>query len=230
MNGNGNIYNWCYSLSLRSCKREKILKSSEIVKNRQVKITPHISSEVTALSEMSFKALIQLSQSLCLSKGVSLDLFWHTARFFSRPHPTWNGYMTSISKEDYPGKASVNMLPTIDMDPTDLSCIYSTLKFIADLSKELQTILIDTFDQPLWLKATEIVHSNLSIVLLLGRFHTMLSSAGSIGALMDGSGLETATECIYSKVIVSHFLSGKTIAKTLQAHFSLMTVAKTVFS
>ena len=48
-------------------KRDKIPKSSEIVKNRQVNITPYISTEVTALSQMSFKALIQLNQSPCLS-------------------------------------------------------------------------------------------------------------------------------------------------------------------
>ena len=130
-------------------KRKKILKSSEILKNRQVKIPLYISSEETGLSQMSFKVLIQLNQSSCLSKDKFLDLFWHIARFFSRPRPSWNGYMTSVSKGDYPGKASVNMLPVIDMDSTNLSCIYSTLNFIADLSKELQTTPIVTFDQPL---------------------------------------------------------------------------------
>ena len=66
-------------------KRKKVLKSSEIVKNRQVTITPYFSSEVTALSQMSFMVLIQLNQSPIHSKDVSLDLFWHTARFFSSP-------------------------------------------------------------------------------------------------------------------------------------------------
>ena len=119
-----------------------------------MKITPYITSEVTALSQMSFKAIIQLNKSACLSKDVSLDLFWHIARFFSRPQPSWNGYMTSASKGNYPGKASVNMLPIIDMNPTNLSCFFSTLNSIADLSKELQTTPIVTFDQPLWLKST----------------------------------------------------------------------------
>ena len=66
-------------------KRKKVLKSSEIVKNRQVTITPYFSSEVTALSQISFMVLIQLNQSPIHSKDVSLDLFWHTARFFSSP-------------------------------------------------------------------------------------------------------------------------------------------------
>ena len=52
--------------------------------------------------------------------------------------------------------------------------------------------------------------------------------AGSIVALMRGSDLETALECIYGPVTVSHLLSGKAIAKALRAHFlvesSLMTL------
>ena len=41
------------------------------------------------------------------------------------------------------------MLPIIEMDPTNISRIYSTLNFIADLYKELQAAPIVTFDQPL---------------------------------------------------------------------------------
>ena len=129
-------------------KRKKVLKSSEIVRNRQVTITPYFSSEVTALPQMSFMVLIHLNQSPHYSKDVSQDLFWHTARFFSSPWPSWNGYMTSVSKRDHPGKASVNMPPIIDMDQTNLSCIYSTLNFITDLSKKLQKTPFVRFDQP----------------------------------------------------------------------------------
>ena len=101
------------------------------------------------------------------------------------------------------------------MNTTNLSCIYSRLNFIADLSKDLHRALIVMFDQPLWLKATEIIHSsNVSIVLLLGGFHTM-SFVGSIEALTGGSGLETAFECIYGKVTFSHLLLGEAIAKAL---------------
>ena len=193
--------------------------TGRIVKKRHVKLTPCISLEITALCQMSFKTLIQLNQSPCLSKDVSLDLFWHTARFFPHPRRSWNGHMTSVSKGDYPSEVSVNMLPIIDMDPTNLSCIYSTLNFIAEISKELQTTPIVSFDQPTWLKATEIVHSsNLSIVLLLGGFHTM-SFAGGIRPLMRGSGSKTAFKCIYGKVTVSHLFSGKAIAKAFREYF-----------
>ena len=56
--------------------------------------------------------------------------------------------MQKISNGDYPGKSIVNMLPIIDLDPTDMSCIYSTLNFIADQATRinLETAVV-TFDQ-----------------------------------------------------------------------------------
>ena len=65
------------------------------------------------------------------------------------------------------------------------------------------------------------VHSsNLSIVLLLGEFHTMMNFARNIGALMPGSGLETALEFIYSKVTVFHLLLGKQWLRGYEDTFS----------
>lgn len=66
--------------------------------------------------------------------------------------------MTAMAKEKYLGKAEVLMLPIIDLSPTDMSCIYSTLRFVESQAKDLgvETPVI-TFDQPLWIKATEII-------------------------------------------------------------------------
>ena len=78
------------------------------------------------------------------------------------------------------------MLPMIDLDPMNMSCISSTLAFIIEQARR---IYIDTpvvtFDQPLWIKAMEIVTIlNLRMVILHGGFHMMMSFAGSIGTLM----------------------------------------------
>ena len=55
-----------------------------------------------------------------------------------------------------------------------------------------------TFDQPLWLKATEIANAkSMNIVLILGGFHLMKSFMGSIGSLMKGSGLSEALATCY---------------------------------
>ena len=59
----------------------------------------------------------------------------------------------------------------------------------------------------------------MSIVLILGGFHTMMSYCGSIGTLMEGSGLAEAHKTCYGDVIMKHIASGKAISKALRAHF-----------
>ena len=65
--------------------------------------------------------------------------------------------MTNISSGTYPGKSKIMFLPIIDLSPTDPTCIYTTLEFVIDQAKSLNVRTpVLTFDQPFWLKATEI--------------------------------------------------------------------------
>ena len=76
-----------------------------------------------------------------------------------------------------------------------------------------------TFDQPLWLKAFNIVHAeNLQIVCRLGGFHTLMSVLGSVGTLMKGSGLEDLSAEVYAENSVTQMISGKAIARATKAH------------
>ena len=76
-----------------------------------------------------------------------------------------------------------------------------------------------TFDQPLWLKAFNIIDAeNLQIVCRLGGFHTLMSFLGSIGTLMSGSGLEDLFAEVYAENSVTHMISGKAIARATRAH------------
>jgi len=80
--------------------------------------------------------------------------------------------------------ADIRMLPIIDMNPNDMTCIYTTLCFVekqAELSN-METACI-TFDQPLWIKAVEITQSmRMNVVCRLRGY------LGSIGKVMEGSG------------------------------------------
>ncbi|KAK6171638.1 hypothetical protein SNE40_018084 [Patella caerulea] len=111
------------------------------------------------------------------------------------------------------------------MDPTNLSCVYSTLSFIADECNRHGCTPVITFDQPLWWKARTIINNESSdsklkrIVLHLGGFHTAMSFLGSIGHVMDSSGLRQILEKIYGENTVGHMLSGKAYAKAARAHF-----------
>ena len=65
----------------------------------------------------------------------------------------------------------------IDLEPTDLSCIYSTLHFVSMHASKYKVIPILTFDQPLWQDAYNIIRGETEssslrvIVLRLGPFH-----------------------------------------------------------
>ena len=74
------------------------------------------------------------------------------------------------------------MLPLIDMDPFDLTCIYSTLKFIESQASHLGDVTACVkFDQPLWYKANTIIHEKeLNMKCRFGGFHLLMSFLGSM--------------------------------------------------
>ena len=88
---------------------------------------------------------------------------WHSSWLFSeaaRPRPNWSGFMQHVFFEsDCPAtKAEVLFLPIIDLNPSDETCIYSTLVYVQSQAEQLSIpIACITFDQPLWLKAVEII-------------------------------------------------------------------------
>ncbi|CAC5362573.1 unnamed protein product [Mytilus coruscus] len=139
------------------------------------------------------------------------------------PIPSWSGFMQMVQKGEYPGQSAFTFLPMIDMDPSDLSCIYSTLKFICSQAKSYGVKAIVTFDQPLYWKALTIITNESttselqSIILRLGGFHSEMSFLGSIGQLMSGSGLNEVLETVYSANAVGH-MTGKAVARAVREH------------
>ncbi|CAC5380090.1 unnamed protein product [Mytilus coruscus] len=113
----------------------------------------------------------------------------------------------------------------IDLNPSDESCIYTTLHFVCKESKKNKCTPILTFDQPLYWKAITILQNEpttsslKSFVLKLGGFHTERTFIGSIGYLMSGSGLMNIFETVYASTAVSHMLSGKAFAWAVRGNF-----------
>lgn len=153
-----------------------------------------------------------------------LDLLWKVSWPLRSPRPGWSGMMQAVSKGKYPEKSSVIFLPMIDMDPTNLSCIFSTLCFVSSEARRQNVAPILTFDQPLWWKAQLILArenatSDLhSIILCLGGFHTEMSFLGCIGKIMSGTGLSELLEMVYAPNAVAHMLSGKAVARSFRGH------------
>ena len=78
-----------------------------------------------------------------------------------------------------------------------------------------------TFDQPLYIKATEIVASVTdlpNIFIRLGGFHLTMSYMGSLGFIMAGSGLKSMWETVYAPNSIPHMQTGHVYARALRAH------------
>ena len=193
-------------------QRNKLRKVNDVISHQGIPIKSYILSSTTGLSKLVFKERCRLDVIREFRTSNRLGILWNTAIFLrnSGSRPNWTGYMTQVCDGIYPGKSTVSFLPIIDLNPSDLSCIYSTLSFIIEQSKVLivKTPVV-TFDQPLSLKATEVVQAkSLKVVLILGGFHLMMSFIGSICNLMKSSGISEALGTVYGSNAVEHMIPG----------------------
>ncbi len=188
----------------------KDLASVEIIPYIQ-KVTPCVSLEYMKLD----KTEIQDPNS-------DLDLLWKVSWTETGVRPGWLGMMQLVQKGQHSGKATVNFLPMIDMNPTDLTCINSTLHFICKDGQKYNAQVTVTFDNPLYWKARTIIENEpLSsplkrIVVCLGGFHLKMSYLGTIGHIMAGTGLDQALAQVYAENTVIHMMSGKAYARAVR--------------
>ena len=112
----------------------------------------------------------------------------------------------------------------IDLDPSDPSCIYTTMKFVSSQTRQYDATPILTFDQPLYWKALTMIQSQpddsdlKGMVLRLGGVHVQMSFLGSIGHLMAGSGLQELLEVVFAGNAVRHILTGMAISGAGRGH------------
>ena len=152
-----------------------------------------------------------------------LNLLWQVSSA-ERSGPSWSGTMQAIhggSSTAHPGMASIMFLPIIDMSPSDMNCIFSTLLYLSKIAHDQNVQCIITFDQPLFWKASLIIseHRELQdIALMLGSFHTLMNLLGAFGTLMNGSGLSEVLQEIYGPNAVQHMMAGKAISRAVRGH------------
>jgi len=205
-------------------KRLPRVSVDKIVHGRTIPMHWYVVPNEPPLSKLMFKPVRELQYPYTLPQSIYLDVLWHAGWFFrgvDDPRPNWSGFMQDVVVGEHLPPADIRILPIIDVNPGDRSCMLSTLLFIQDQAKKLD---IDTpcvtFDQPLWLKAVEIITSqSLNIVCRLGVFHLIMSFLGSIGKVMAGSGLAQALETCYGPNAVVHMLTGKAVDRALRGHY-----------
>ena len=114
----------------RSIPRAKVTSLDVAIVGR-VQIHFH-KEESCRMSAVTYPKLLDLAQD-CYE---NLDLLWKTSAMFGAPGLAWSGMMQFVHQNHHPGKAPIMFLPIIDMNPSDGTCIYSTLMLISDHTHE----------------------------------------------------------------------------------------------
>ena len=100
----------------------------------------------------------------------------------------------------------VVVLPFINLDPNNLSTIYSAFNFAQHLCEKYG---ISICPVTLYVKSAGIVAPSTDIkkvFIQLGGFHLLMSFMSSIGKIMTGCGLEELWESVYAKGSVVHMM------------------------
>lgn len=210
----------------RITRVSKRLNVNDVVRNRGLAIIPYALHNGKGLSTVTMTAIKSLNHNIVFSPVMKLDMMWHIAgvvKTIDSPRPNWSGYMQSVCVGPHAPKTSIKFLPIVDLNPSDESCIYSTLMFVDKEAKRhgMHTTCI-TFDQPLYIKAVDIsIAANLDVVVRLGGFHTLMSFMGAIGHVMRGSGIDDVLKLIFGPNTVETILTGKSYSRAIRGHFLL---------
>lgn len=165
------------------------------------------------------------------------DLIWLYGKSLNKQlMQGWNGFMEQVSDGLEFSRSKILFLPFIRAPPTDYNTVFTSLMEVSNQSTAHgQKITFVTFDQPLFIKARDIVESGHhpelnSVVVRLGGFHLLLSFMGCIGTIMGGSGLKELLTTIYAGQSVDKIMNGHAYSRAVRAHIlTNLTLASIVF-
>lgn len=159
---------------------------------------------------------------------VQLNILWLFYKYIrENDFLGWNGFMSMLSSCRNNYEVSViNFLPFINAPPSDYNTLYTALENASRIVfKEGMKTCFITFDQPLYIKARDIVgatiFNQILIVVRLGGFHLLMSFMGCIGQIMGGSGLKSILSLIFAEGSVDKILNGHSYARAVRAHILL---------
>ena len=113
----------------------------------------------SAWKNVSTLIFTQLPDIMATDPTRHFETLWEISWLLKSPRPAWKGMMQAMHECHHPGVSEVLFMPLIDLNLADLSCIYSTLRFVVAQARKHNIIPILTFDQPLYIKALSIVTS-----------------------------------------------------------------------
>ena len=106
------------------------------------------------------------------------ETLWRISGFFKSSYMSRSAFMRSIhQKLAHPGESNIRFSPMIKHNPSDISCVYSTLMHANERASRAGKTLVITFDQPLYWNAKCIVEKPATsalrnAIVVRGGFHT----------------------------------------------------------
>ncbi|KYN02063.1 hypothetical protein ALC62_07132 [Cyphomyrmex costatus] len=167
------------------------------------------------------------------------DFTWLYSKYSNKKSNGYSGFMEEFhSNCDYK-MSKIIPLPFVNNPPSDWNTIFTVLvkASVETRDKHEQTICFVTFDQPLYQKARYILscvdptndeYGLMNVRVRLGGFHTLMSFLGSIGFIMDGSGLKEAFACIYADNSAEKAFTGHAYSRSIRAHFLVQVALATI--
>ena len=142
------------------------------------------------------------------------------------PIPGWACFNQIVTESQDTGFFEISdivTLPFINLNPSDLSTIYTALQFANnEISLHNKQYCIVTFDQPIFIKAVDIVWASQdlfqSVIVRLGGLHMTFSFMESDGHINSGSGQEQFWETVYASGSVPQMMNGHSYKRAIRAN------------
>ena len=115
---------------------------------------------LTLSNRASFRGLRSFWDTMYNDKYCYVDLLWKCVKHFDESCSIWSGVMQALfGQAEAIRVTTIVFLPCIDLRPTDMSCVYSTLKFIERKVKDHLKVPVCTFDEALWWTTLQVLSS-----------------------------------------------------------------------
>ena len=206
------------------------LKKEELssVKIEEVELKVHTGSKKPTMDKrfglqevLPLKVLCQ--QVISVNRCKEEDFDFIQAALSSDDTPDFNGFNTEKmrrSNQDIKPKSEVRYRPLINKTPSDPSTMLTAMTDVEKKTEEAgQHQTVFTADQQLYRVCLDIIWSNpqrwMNFVPRLGGMHWLMSFVGSVGKLMEGSGLDKLMGAAFAGV--SKMLVGKKFPMNVRA-------------
>ncbi|VDI23946.1 Hypothetical predicted protein [Mytilus galloprovincialis] len=126
--------------------------TEEILACGQINMYHYNADKHKGFTSLKFPELQSLKDRV-LNNSWQIDALRHVTRQLKSPIPEWSGTMQMFQQGSSTGVSYITFVPMIDLNPSDMSCIYSTLTFISKKASRQGRIPVLTFDQPLYWKS-----------------------------------------------------------------------------